>query len=363
MYLRSDEKEIGKVNFHAAAGSKPIRREFLLKAIRAGLTPRSGLGGYYFHYDKSLEKPLAVGVIGTGQQGCRLLAAVNPAFIAVKAIADLRPSSRKRGLEKLQSAYKSKGWKSVEEVQRNVRVYDAWQKLLDAAKADGLEAVVIALPSHLHAPAAAAAMKAGLHVFVETPMALRVADAKKMARLAKEKKLCLAVGQQRRYSFAYDNALEMVRKGLLSDVHYIRAQWHLTKDGKKNERKVDWWRETPKEDAEAPATDNGYASVEELVRWQFWEKLSGGMVMELGYHLFEAASMFLAAMPNARRGVDLPALRRRFRRPTAAGRGGRHRRSRLLRLRVSAGRIRGQGAAESAEENRHAVRHDRRQRI
>ena len=122
-------------------------------------------------------------------------------------------------------------------------MYDAWQKLLDAAKADGLEAVIIALPSHLHAPAAVAAMKAGLHVFTETPMALRVADAKEMARLAKEKKLCLAVGQQRCYSFLYDNAFEMVRKGLLSDVHYIRAQWHLAKDeakpAKKDAKEVD----------------------------------------------------------------------------------------------------------------------------
>ena len=122
---------------------------------------------------------------------------------------------------------------------------------------------MIALPSHLHAPAAAAAMKAGLHVFTETPMALRVADAKEMARLAKEKNLCLAVGQQRCYSFLYDNAFEMVRKGLLSDVHYIRAQWHVAKDGKKSEKKVDWWRETPKEDADLNAQDHGYASVEE----------------------------------------------------------------------------------------------------
>ena len=90
----------------------------------------------------------------------------------------------------------------------------AYKELLAGAKADGLEAVIIALPSHLHAPAAVAAMQAGLHVFTETPMALTVADAKEMARLAKEKGLCLAVGQQRRYSFIYNNALELVRRGL-----------------------------------------------------------------------------------------------------------------------------------------------------
>ena len=58
MYLRSDEKETGKENFHAAVGSKPIRREFVMKAIRAGLTPRNGLWGYYFNCEKSLKEPL-----------------------------------------------------------------------------------------------------------------------------------------------------------------------------------------------------------------------------------------------------------------------------------------------------------------
>ncbi len=68
--------------------------------------------------------------------------------------------------------------------------------------------MIIALPSHLHAAAALAALDAGLHVFVETPMALSVADAKKVARKAAEKNLILAVGQQRRYNWIYDHALE-----------------------------------------------------------------------------------------------------------------------------------------------------------
>ena len=75
--------------------------------------------------------------------------------------------------------------------------------------------MIIALPSHLHAPAALAALETGLHVFVETPMALSVADAKQVARKAADKNLVLAVGQQRRYNWIYDHALEMVRLNLL----------------------------------------------------------------------------------------------------------------------------------------------------
>ena len=315
MYLRSNHKTLGAGNFHSAVGNKLIRGDLVQQALRQGLAPKKGLSAFVFKYDKSLEKPLAVGIIGTGTQGLRLLAAVNPAYIAVKSIADVRPSNVAKALDALKSVYKDKAWKTPDEVKKDVKVYDAFGKLIDAAKADGLEAVVIALPSHLHAAASLAAMKAGLHVLVETPMALSVADAKEMARTAKEKKLCLAVGQQRRYSLVYDNALEMVRKSLLEDVHYIRAQWHVPKPEKKAADKVakkgdakgpekvdapriDWWRDVPDEDKAIKAADFNYDSLEQLVHWQFVEKLSGGLVLELGSQLFDASSMVLAASPN-----------------------------------------------------------------
>ena len=96
MYLRSDEKELGKENFFAAVGSKPIRRDFLQKAARQGLTLRGGLGGYYFNYGKSLDKPLVVGMLGAGRQGCRLLARLT------------RPSSRSRRLPTFAPPVKSR---------------------------------------------------------------------------------------------------------------------------------------------------------------------------------------------------------------------------------------------------------------
>ena len=297
MYLHASDKASGVGNFHSAVGSKLIRRDMISKALRQGLSPRHGLEPLHFQYAKTLEKPLIVGLLGTGQQGLRLLAAMNPAFITVKAIADLRASNRSRAVAAV----------------KEVRAYESYEKLLAAAKTDGLEAVIIALPSHLHAPAALAALDAGLHVFVETPMALSVADAKKVARKAAEKHLTLAVGQQRRYNWIYDHALEMVRLNLLDDVHYIRAQWHLPKPEKKSaqpeaaktkakkeakkpdEFKIDWWQDVSADDKLNFA---GYGSPEELVRWQLHEKYSGGLLAELGSQLFDAAVMFVAATPN-----------------------------------------------------------------
>src|SRR5205085_8530794 len=44
----------------------------------------------------------------------------------------------------------------------------------------GLDAVVICAPPHLHAPAATAAFDAGLHVYLEKPIALSVDEGERL---------------------------------------------------------------------------------------------------------------------------------------------------------------------------------------
>jgi predicted dehydrogenase len=63
-------------------------------------------------------------------------------------------------------------------------------------------------------------------------MAQNISQCKEMGRLAKELKaadgapIVLAVGHQRHYSILYANAVDQIRRGLLGDLHHIRAQWH-----------------------------------------------------------------------------------------------------------------------------------------
>jgi predicted dehydrogenase len=290
MYLHANEKVIGVKNFHSAVGSPLIRRAMIQKALKQGLLPGKGLEAAVFGY-KPPEKPLAVGLLGAGQQGLRLLKAASPKYVAVKSIADLRPSNKTL----------------AEAAAKDVKLYDSYEKLLAAAKDDGLEAVIVALPSHLHGPAALAALDAGLHVFIEPPMALTVADAKKIVAKSEEKKLCVAVGQQRHYNWIYDYALEMVRKDLLDQPHYLRSQWHLSKPEKaaggetsaaadaKN-GKIDWWPDVSANEREMDFA--GYGSPDELVRWRLHEKYSGGLLAELGSQLIDAAIMLVTGSPN-----------------------------------------------------------------
>ncbi|HUT11323.1 MAG TPA: Gfo/Idh/MocA family oxidoreductase, partial [Thermoguttaceae bacterium] len=196
-----------------------------------------GLGAFYFGYESAMASPVRVGVLGTGDEGNVLIGAINPKYIEVKAIADVRPFSVHRAfhgdygsspeLLKVRCGLMTKyGWSSEHEAKKHVTVYGRYEELLKNARKHGIEAVIIALPLHLHAPAAIKAMRAGLHVLTEKLMGHSVHQCKEMARVAKTTGKHLATGHQRHYNILYAEATEMIRRGLLGDLHYIRAQWH-----------------------------------------------------------------------------------------------------------------------------------------
>ena len=98
-------------------------------------------------------------------------------------------------------------------------------------------------------------------------MALTVADAKKIVAKSEEKKLCVAVGQQRRYNLIYDHALGDGPQGPARPaalpprtVAFGQAGEGGWQDhGRRrqaNGENIDWWPDVPKEDARgiSPAT-------------------------------------------------------------------------------------------------------------
>ena len=76
-----------------------------------------------------------------------------------------------------------------------------WYTRLDDVLDDRtIDAVYVATDNLGHAPVALACLQAGKHVVVESPFATTVADAKRMAKLAKAKGLSLAVDNARVYN-------------------------------------------------------------------------------------------------------------------------------------------------------------------
>jgi predicted dehydrogenase len=222
---------------YVGAGSGGVtRRDFVAGTLAAGAVAGGGLGAFYFGYDRAMGHPLRVGVIGTGDEGSVLLGYLTPEFIQVKSIADIRPynvwrafhgdHSSETALEVRPGLMKKYHWSSESEARKNVRIYGPWQDLLDNASADGIEGVIIALPLHLHAPVAIAAMQRGLHVITEKLMGHTVHECKEIARVAEQTRRILATGHQRHYNILYHNAVDQIRRGMLGDLHYVRAQWH-----------------------------------------------------------------------------------------------------------------------------------------
>ncbi len=349
MNLSPEEKAIGQENFQTAIGSELTRREFLQGALAAGVTSGAGLGAFYFGYGQSVGDPVRIGVIGTGDEGNVLLGAHNPKYTQVVAIADIRPYNVHRafhGDESSDSALKVRpglmkiyGWSTEDEARRQVKVYDAAAGGYQALLADpNVEAVIIALPLHLHASVAIEALKAGKHVLTEKLMAHSVHECKEMARVAQQTNLLLATGHQRHYSILYDNAVDLIRRGLLGDLHHIRAQWHrgnlpgtdswaqdLPAESKANLAKIEAELAKAKPglayesllkrkrlyelqalDEAVNASEFGYqeetlengyhrSAIEELIRWRLWNRTGGGLMAELGSHQLDAASIFISA--------------------------------------------------------------------
>ena len=366
--LTPEQREIGKDNYYEAVGV--TRRDFLKGAAGAGLASGAGLGAAWFGYGKVTD-PVRVGVIGVGDEGNVLLGGCTPEYVSVKAIADIRPSSLHRAfhgdwaspasLAARPGLIKKAGYSSEAEARRNVKVYNAsnggMMALLDDPE---IEAVIIALPLFLHAPVAIQAMAKGKHVLTEKLMAWNVAQCKAMARAAKEAKtekgdqIHLATGHQRHYSVLYDNAVHLLRSGMLGQLHHIRAQWHrnnlpgndswampipgipeVTGKGDKrrevdriisklnsfkkeaagttdqakldelNKQIAQW--ESWNEDAKVEAEKHGYitekigdnyirTALEELCRWRLWDRTGGGLMAELGSHQLDASTIFCSAL-------------------------------------------------------------------
>lgn len=365
--LSPEQREVGKHNYHSAVGAyyDVNRRDFLRGIIAAGAVSGAGLGAMYYGYGKVTD-PVRVAVIGTGDEGNVLIGGCTPEYVQVKAICDIRPFSIHRAfhgdwsssaaLARRPGLLNVYGYASEAEARKEIKVYDASNGgIAECLKDPDIEAVIIALPLFLHAPVAVQAMQRGLHVLTEKLMAHDVAQCKVMSRLSYELKdtngnpLHLATGHQRHYNIKYDNAVNLIRWGLLGQLHHIRAQWHrsnvpgadswsmpipggekmpngkifdrIASDIKHRERALSETRDAEEiarlkqeialfkawdEDKKIDPKKFGYqdftvqgrkfSAMEELHRWRLFERTGGGLMAELGSHQLDAVSIFLSSL-------------------------------------------------------------------
>src|SRR5262249_30490946 len=182
----------------------------------AGLAPVAAAS--YFGYEAWKGRPVKAALIGCGDEGGVLLGEHDHKYIEFIALCDIRPSNQKRIIDGEGATSLRKGYKAIYGADEAKKVgaehmYTDYKQMLEKEK--DLEAVVIALPLHLHAPVAIDCMNAGKHVLCEKLMARNVTQCKEMIKTAKERGRILSIGHQRHYSLLYAHATEMLHAGLL----------------------------------------------------------------------------------------------------------------------------------------------------
>ena len=86
-----------------------------------------------------------------------------------------------------------------------------------------VDAVVVAVPTELHAEIAVPFLESGIPVLVEKPMARQIGDADRMLAAARSGKAMMAVGHTERHNPAVAVALELVSAPKFIEVHRLSA--------------------------------------------------------------------------------------------------------------------------------------------
>lgn len=166
-------------------------------------------------------------------------------------------------------------------VERRFVGFDAYQKAIPLA-----DVVILATPPGFRPQHFEEAIRQNKHVFMEKPVATDPAGVKKVlaaAEQAKQKKLNVVVGLQRRYQHSY---LELFkRKGLIGDITSAQAWWN--NDGV--------WVNKRKE---------GQTEMEYQMRnWYYFVWLCGDHITEQHIHNIDVVNWFKGAYPVKAQGM------------------------------------------------------------
>jgi len=193
---------------------------------------------------------MKVGVVGTGSiaQLVHLPILKKMEGVKLQAICDLDESKMKHLLEKFQ--------------------IPNWYRTVDQMlKTETLDAIFICTTSLYHFPMSYMALKNGLHVFVEKPLALKTSDAHKLNQLAEKKNLTVVVGMQNRFRDDVMILRNFIENDELGEIFYIKSGW------------LRRWNRSP------------------LQPWQMKKEFSGGGVLiDIGSQLIDLA-LYLTGMP------------------------------------------------------------------
>jgi predicted dehydrogenase len=107
------------------------------------------------------------------------------------------------------------------------RCYAGFEEMAaaEAARADGIDAVAIVTPNHLHAPVARAFLHAGIHVICDKPLATTLAEGRELVALARTRQRLLAVTYNYSGYPMVRHARRLVAQGRLGRVRLVQVEY------------------------------------------------------------------------------------------------------------------------------------------
>src|SRR4051812_1264843 len=167
----------------------------VLPSVAPMIVPRHVLGRGY----RAPSDTLNVAIVGAGGMGMSNWTEILKAGEKVVAICDVDFPYVERSLAgrlrppQGQTAPGAEGLQLKDSYEKAAKYADFRCMLAENKDIDG---VVVATPDHMHATIAAAAMRAGKHVYVQKPLTYSVHEARALARIAAETKVATQMGNQ-----------------------------------------------------------------------------------------------------------------------------------------------------------------------
>jgi predicted dehydrogenase len=126
------------------------------------------------------------------------------------------------------------------------RSYDSFADMArqEAARADGIDFVIVATPNHLHYPVARAFLEAGIHVVCDKPLAANVEEGEQLADLVGRGKVLFALTHAYAGYPLVRHARELVRQGALGEIRKVLVEylqdWLMTAVERSGNRQATW---------------------------------------------------------------------------------------------------------------------------
>lgn len=130
------------------------------------------------------------------------------------------------------------------------RAYGSFEEMAkgEAARADGIEAVSIVTPNHMHSPVAKAFLGAGIHVICDKPLTTTVAEAEELVALVRKTGRVFVVTHNYTGYPMVRQARAMVANGDLGEIRLVQAEYPqdwLTERLETSGQKQAAWRMDP----------------------------------------------------------------------------------------------------------------------